>query len=406
MGFAKLTKRRAAPGTVSAAEAEKNRAIRLCTQAIQMAKADDHGQAIELFQKAADIQRTLLPDAPKADQYLTVILWNMAVSLRKIGQEREALAAAREATPLASKWAATASAGDDLGRNLLIMTLLEVAKGMEAVGTQEERIDTSLEAARILRECDYERNEKYRLQAAFLDTASNYLIKLGRSKEALPVLQEAIEIHRILVARGSTDRRVELAVELGRLAVLQAESDQVDAAIESAMECRTLVTAPGFSTKASNRRSIASNLRIVGSNLSRLDHLRDAIEWHELAIDLQRRLLVEEPGRGPRTLAAHLNDYAWDLGLLGRTQDALASARESVDLHRAGPAETDEQRRFLAGALDTLATQLATLGRPEEALALCREAIAIIHALPQRDSDEHRAHLEHYEQHLAKLEGR
>jgi tetratricopeptide (TPR) repeat protein len=80
-----------------------------------------------------------------------------------------------------------------------------------------------------------------------------------------------------------------------------------------------------------------------------------------------------------------LNILAFQLGKLGRREEALAAAEEAVDTNRElAAARPDAFRPELARSLNNLAIRLRELGRREEALAAAEEAVDIRQELAAR----------------------
>ncbi|MEU2630398.1 tetratricopeptide repeat protein, partial [Kitasatospora sp. NPDC007106] len=98
-----------------------------------------------------------------------------------------------------------------------------------------------------------------------------------------------------------------------------------------------------------------------------------------------REQAQEDPSRLPH-LAASLNDLGNRLGDLGRMEEALAAAEETVTHCRSlAHADPDTHLGNLAMSLNNLGIRLANLGRLEEALAVTEQAVGARRALAQAD---------------------
>ncbi len=76
------------------------------------------------------------------------------------------------------------------------------------------------------------------------------------------------------------------------------------------------------------------------------------------------------------SLAGWLDNLGVCLSALGQPEQALACAKEAVDLYRTlAEANPDAHRPRLAGALTNLSLCLRALGQPEQALACAKEAV-------------------------------
>jgi tetratricopeptide (TPR) repeat protein len=269
----------------------------------------------------------------------------------------------------------------------------------------DEMVAAGLEAVQILRRSKVGAPHDDAVLRDAVNLAANGLNKVGRTAEALTYRRESIDLRRILAAQDPATHRQILAEHLASLAVLHGKLDQVEEAVEAGRQCRSLVQDPALVATASSCANISDNLHHLFHHLRRLDREREAIVWQELAIELQRTALAQEPERETSTLARRLNCHAWTLFELDMSQNALAPAQEAVALLRAlGPADSDASQQRLSETLDTLANVLAALGRTEEAIPLARETATLMRAISQRHPGRYETNLKAREQLLAKLE--
>ena len=113
----------------------------------------------------------------------------------------------------------------------------------------------------------------------------------------------------------------------------------------------------------------------LGNRLGDLGRREDALAAAREAIDI----LPPPRGRSARRLPARSRGVAEQsrrvFGDLGRREDALAAAREAVEIHRRLAADRpDAFLPDLATSLNNLGASLSNLGRREDALAAAREA--------------------------------
>ncbi len=119
------------------------------------------------------------------------------------------------------------------------------------------------------------------------------------------------------------------------------------------------------------------------------------VELRQRAMEVTRHLytrLKAAVRRGPGDLTAELsrlaNNLAIRLSELGQREEALAPAKEAVELYRAlAGRNPDAFDPDLAGSLSNLAGLLSELGQREEALAPAKEAVGLYRALAGQNPD-------------------
>ncbi len=112
--------------------------------------------------------------------------------------------------------------------------------------------------------------------------------------------------------------------------------------------------------------------------LSALGRREEALAAAREAMELYRDLARSRPEAFTPYLAGSLNNYANGLSELGRREEALAAAREAVDIRRdLARSRPEAFTPDLAMSLNNYANILSALGRREEALAAAREAVDI-----------------------------
>lgn len=120
----------------------------------------------------------------------------------------------------------------------------------------------------------------------------------------------------------------------------------------------------------SDHPGLLSSIANVGSTLYRLGRATEALPYYEEVLAMARRLYPT----GSPILASTLGNYALVLKAVGRTSDALPLQQEALGLvRRLYP--KDHPR--VALDLTRLGNTLNDLGRPEDALPLNEEALAI-----------------------------
>ena len=119
-------------------------------------------------------------------------------------------------------------------------------------------------------------------------------------------------------------------------------------------------------------------LGALSVRLSDIGRRADALAAAREAVQINRRLAADQPNASRASLARSLDIFAGALRVLGHLEDAFAAARESVDIYRLLAVErSDDFLPILAMSLKNLALPLSDLGRREDALAATREAVEV-----------------------------
>ena len=213
-----------------------------------------------------------------------------------------------------------------------------------------------------------------------------------RGKDALPALQEAVGLYRVLAA-DDPDHREDLAEALESLGRCYFfDLDRGGDALAPVQEAIGLYRVLAAEDPA-HRDDLAGALDLLGSCYHYdLDRGEDALAPVQEAIGLYRVLAADDPD--------HRDDLAEALELLGRCYffdldrgaDALSPLREAIGIYRALAVEDPASRRDLAGALMLLGRcYYSDLDQGADALSPVGEAIDIYRVLaaddPTRRSD-------------------
>ncbi|MCA6093800.1 tetratricopeptide repeat protein [Streptomyces sp. SCA3-4] len=121
-------------------------------------------------------------------------------------------------------------------------------------------------------------------------------------------------------------------------------------------------------------------LRRLTGRLGDVGRTREAYEATGEAVGLYRRLAQEDPATYRPHLAAVLHNLSLTARVLGKREEALAPAREAVEIYgelRLARPDADEFRSGLAHGLGALAQAEGELGRPGAALAAMDEEVGI-----------------------------
>ncbi|MEU7901207.1 tetratricopeptide repeat protein [Nonomuraea sp. NPDC049152] len=287
-------------------------------------------------QIVAILRTSAMEDQSEASADLAENLTELVFILRKLDRGDEAHAAVEEAIGI---WRDLAQAEPEenlpgLGRALTLrdLTVMDQAQWADALHGVEE-------TARIWHEAAGFHPDRVDAVGGSLGNIAVVLVQLGRSAEALPVLEEAAAIWRGLIAEGRDEYCADLAETM--LMSMSARHALGGPPPEAAGLSRQLVT-------ASPTRS-------------------------------------PELGRALTMLAAGLSD----IPLL---TEALPAAEEAVALWREQVSADDDWSPFLAEALDALSQVLSLTGHPAEALRATEEAVTLCgHSPPHTPTSDARS---------------
>ena len=123
---------------------------------------------------------------------------------------------------------------------------------------------------------------------------------------------------------------------------------------------------------------LARALNNLAARLGDVGRREEALAAAEESVALRRQLAAASPAAYLPDLAMSLNNLANQLGEAGRREEALAAAEESVALRRQlAAASPAAYLPDLAMSLNSLANRLGEAGRREEALAAAEESVAL-----------------------------
>jgi tetratricopeptide (TPR) repeat protein len=215
------------------------------------------------------------------------------------------------------------------------------------------------------------------VRAYWLSSLGNRLSELHRHAEALPVIEEAINIRRELVA-GSDRYRLDLSNSLMNLGVALSELGRHAEALAADREVVAIRRALAAADRDRYRPELASALANLSQRQSALGRYAQALEVAEEAGAIRQELAGIDPGRYRPDLASSLNALGIRFSALGRYAEALRVAQEAAAIHRElAAADPDRYLPDLAQSLQNLGVSLGDLGRSAEELPVAQEALAI-----------------------------
>lgn len=190
---------------------------------------------------------------------------------------------------------------------------------------------------------------------------------LGRDDEALPVLEQALQLKREGLG---TDQHPSVLVTLSQVASVQARLGQRDQAIEGLRHVLTLER----SVIGEPSAKIGSSFNELGSTLHDAFRYEEAEQAYRSAIDQYRQLGQDDSAE----LALPINNLATLMEDLGRLDEAVALYRRSLAMRQASAAPT----RSIAHAQANLARALILTGQAAEAREMANAALVTRSGLP------------------------
>ncbi|KAF7971922.1 hypothetical protein HWV62_19439 [Athelia sp. TMB] len=211
---------------------------------------------------------------------------------------------------------------------------------------------------------------------------SNHLSDLGRHREALAAIQEAVRLLRTLAAERPQAFNAVLAGSLNNLSVDLSSHGRREEALAAIQEAVGLRRALAAERPDAFNAVLAESLNNLSVDLSSHGRHEEALVAIQEAVGLRRALAAERPAAFNAVLASSLNNLSVDLSSHGRHEEALAAIQEAVGLRRALAAERPQAfNDHLAESLNNLSNRLSDHGRHEEALAAIQEAVGLRRAL-------------------------
>ncbi|SEQ49674.1 Tetratricopeptide repeat-containing protein [Solimonas aquatica] len=313
------------------------------------------------------------------------LFW-LAVHLNALGQRREALAPAQEATDLCR---ALAEQNANAYTPALASSLNNLASFLSEAGLRREALASAQKAVILNRELVARDAHAYRpTLASSLNNLASFLSEVGQRREALAPAQEATDLSRALVAQNAEAYTPALAMSLHNLANRLSEVGRRREALASAQEAVTLRRALVAQNADAYKPALASSLNNLAGFLSETGQQSEALIPAQEATDLYRTLAEQNADAYTPALASSLDNLASFLSEAGRWKEALALAREATNLHRAlAEQNADAYTPALASSLSNLANRLSEAGQRCEALALAREATSLHRALATQNAD-------------------
>ncbi|MFI0797008.1 tetratricopeptide repeat protein [Micromonospora rubida] len=309
------------------------------------------------------------------DVLLSLLLEPYAMALAATGHHAEALQVSDRALQLQRGLAADQPVGSEM-HNALGRVLSLHANRLYEAGRWEEAVEVGAETVAHFRESmAHSRSRGLVYLVTALTNQSVCLAEVRRLAEALAAAAEAVELSRELVAAQPEAHHPMLALCLmtygGRLSDMDREAEAVAATDEAVQLYRKLA--------AVDRGAYLSRLAEAVSNLGAVTEDRKAsLAPTTEAVQMRRELVADNRAGHLRELALSLSNLANRLSESGRLDEALAVGEETLELQReVAAANRPANLSRHAEMLRRQAVRLDDAGRTVEALALGEEAVAV-----------------------------
>ncbi|KAF8344193.1 uncharacterized protein EI90DRAFT_55362 [Cantharellus anzutake] len=208
------------------------------------------------------------------------------------------------------------------------------------------------------------------------------LSKLGRHSEALPFIEESVKLYRQLVAVNPGSYTLDLAMSLNSLHNALSNLGRHSEAlpfIEESVKLYHQLVAINSGSYTPNLAMSLNNLYIALSNLGRHS---EALPFIEECVNLRHQLVAVNPRSYTPGLAMSLNNLYIALSNLGRHSEALPFIEECVKIrHQLVAVNPGSYTPYLANSLNSLYHALSSLGRHSEALPFIEESVKLYHQL-------------------------
>ena len=232
------------------------------------------------------------------------------------------------------------------------------------------------------------------LRARWLSWLSVTLAQTGRPAEALPVIQEAVEIRRKLAAADPDRHRANLAGSLTNLSIIFSELGRLAEALPVAQEAVDVHRELSAADPDRYRDGLATSLTGLGVRLAALGRRTEALPVTQEAVEIWRELAAAYPDRYRANLATSLTNLGVRFSALGRPAESLPAEQEAMEIwQELAAAYPDRYRANLAMTLSNLGVRFSALGRPAESLPAEQEAMEIWQELAAAYPDRYRANL-------------
>ncbi|KAF7981525.1 hypothetical protein HWV62_33101 [Athelia sp. TMB] len=380
----------------------------LNTLSIRLSELGRRKEALEAIQQAVDLYRDLaitqthpailvVDSTESLNDHLAKYLKNKSAHNSPLGrQQNGALDAIEMAASLDKQLMSVLDQGDTLD-SLLAQALPGIGRGLDLGQYVETKLLSPLFNAEL---------------AASLHSLSSHLAELGRWREALNIIQEAVALRRSLAGMVPAAFNADLAESLQYLSYRLSDFNEFSKALKACQEvvdlrrplmierpaafadslkaldaiqevvglCRGLAA----THPAAFRDRLAMSLKLLFICLSHFGRRRavEALSVMREVTHLYQSLATERPSVFSADLAASLCDLSKALSRLDMWQEAVTTIREGSDIYRALAAQkpTDFTTDFTISR-QQLSECLSGLRQRQEALSAAQDIADLRRAL-------------------------
>ncbi|TFK29431.1 TPR-like protein [Coprinopsis marcescibilis] len=237
----------------------------------------------------------------------------------------------------------------------------------------------SIEIRRRLLARDPKSLEQASQLASCLMNYPMYLAAVNKHTDATESAQESVDIYRSLAAQNPDLYNESLAISTELLALYLDKDQRHDDAIAMGLEAVTLrrQLAAGDPSDSEAQSSLAEALYDYASYLFDGGRHADTLDPIRESVAIRRRIAGQSPEQYTGDLGDSLNCHAWYLAETGPYPEAVQHAEEAVALFRSLSTSDAAHIGDLENALDTLAHALNLCERYEEALSKAKEGLLL-----------------------------
>jgi Tetratricopeptide repeat len=354
-------------------------------------------QALEASQEAVKLYRQLADNNPgRYNRDLTTCLADLGTCHAGLGQSSDALAAERSAAKLLQEMAA---ADPDRYQADHTVSLMIVGARLSQLGEHKEALAVEREAISNYRMLSHKNPDYYRPNLALaLMIVGAQLALMNLPVNALRREEEAVNIYRELVSGNPRLYRPNLAASLTAVGFRLSDTGRPAEAFAATHEAVAL-----YQEQAAEDISVSQRMQFPGLDTSR-QPIDSAFLEEEPGLPLYSHVRRTLASTRYRELSAHNPGYRPDLALAliglgsefsaaGRPAEAVAAAKEAIEIYRELVHGDEWYMPNLALALMILDSQLAVRGHLDEALAAIQEAVDLYRALAGHSPQQYRPNL-------------
>jgi tetratricopeptide (TPR) repeat protein len=338
--------------------------------------------------------RSEVGDSPELEHNIATMLRGKSVTLLTIGEDDDALLAARRATAIMQRLT-TQYPKQESWLSQLALSEEKVGEALEKMGRNEEALEVRRKVLKIREKLvELEPTNKYRqvnLAVSYMQIADSLrAIDPPVPQEALDLYRKALELSERLIAvdPANPDFRRRATVNHQRIGIVLNELDRPREALDSFNVCvsrleELIKSDPG---DAQWQRDLAICYQYVSETLAKTDQLVEAREAQRKSIEIRATLTNADPKNqkwqeDARVGYSFYGDILVDLESYSEALDAYQNSLSIAKRIVSESPKDREAQRNLELANDSIADLLKRLDRTSEAADYYRESLKIAEEL-------------------------